>query len=193
MDFTPHFFAANQPYQFTIGIPPLTPSHSNSAASEDFNTTSPPVCSSHPLSSGSLASAPSAGGRTTSRQWSHALTSPQEVFDGFTGDQFPQFDGGFGHFNAPPPAAAAPHGFPAGPPTPPNHQLGAAPHAGPQPQPNGGAVAAANIKPHPHLKANGVNGNGNSADEHQRRGGSNSEEDELTPAQSRRKAQNRAA
>ena len=36
------YFSGSQPYQF-IGIPPLTPSHSNSAASEDFNTTSPPV------------------------------------------------------------------------------------------------------------------------------------------------------
>ena len=36
------YFSGSQPYQF-IGIPPLTPSHSNSAASEEFNTTSPPV------------------------------------------------------------------------------------------------------------------------------------------------------
>jgi len=43
MDFThTPYFAGAQPYQF-IGIPPLTPSHSNSVASEDFNTTSPPV------------------------------------------------------------------------------------------------------------------------------------------------------
>jgi len=38
------YFSGSQPYQF-IGIPPLTPSHSNSAASEEFNTTSPPVSS----------------------------------------------------------------------------------------------------------------------------------------------------
>jgi hypothetical protein len=43
MDFShPAYFSNPQPYQF-IGIPPLTPSHSNSAASDDFNTTSPPV------------------------------------------------------------------------------------------------------------------------------------------------------
>ncbi|KAK0729682.1 hypothetical protein B0H67DRAFT_4911 [Lasiosphaeris hirsuta] len=44
MDFShAAYFPGTQPYQF-IGIPPLTPSHSNSVASEDFNTTtSPPV------------------------------------------------------------------------------------------------------------------------------------------------------
>lgn len=45
MDYThPNFFSGAPPYQF-IGaqVPPLTPSHSNSVASEDFNTTSPPV------------------------------------------------------------------------------------------------------------------------------------------------------
>lgn len=30
-------------HQFPLGITPLTPSHSNSAGSEDFNNTSPPV------------------------------------------------------------------------------------------------------------------------------------------------------
>lgn len=39
-----YFAGAQAPYhQFPINIPPLTPSHSNSAGSEDFNTTSPPV------------------------------------------------------------------------------------------------------------------------------------------------------
>lgn len=42
MDFSQQYFAQAQPYQF-MGIPPLTPSHSNSAGSDDFNTTSPPV------------------------------------------------------------------------------------------------------------------------------------------------------
>lgn len=43
MDFShAAYFGGTQPYQF-VGIPPLTPSHSNSAASDDFNTTSPPV------------------------------------------------------------------------------------------------------------------------------------------------------
>lgn len=42
MDFSHQYFAQAQPYQF-MGIPPLTPSHSNSAGSDDFNTTSPPV------------------------------------------------------------------------------------------------------------------------------------------------------
>jgi len=42
MDYTTTYFPGAQPYQF-IGITPLTPSHTNSVASEDFNTTSPPV------------------------------------------------------------------------------------------------------------------------------------------------------
>lgn len=46
MDFSHNFYAggaAPQPYQF-IGVPPLTPSHSNnSAASENYNNQSPPV------------------------------------------------------------------------------------------------------------------------------------------------------
>ncbi|KAF3353046.1 hypothetical protein VdG1_00518 [Verticillium dahliae VDG1] len=41
MDFSHQYYANAQSYPF-IGIPPLTPSHSNSAASDDFNTTSPP-------------------------------------------------------------------------------------------------------------------------------------------------------
>lgn len=45
MDYThSSFFAGAPPYQFMgAQVPPLTPSHSNSVASEDFNTTSPPV------------------------------------------------------------------------------------------------------------------------------------------------------
>ena len=48
MNFSHPFYGQNQPsYQF-IGIPPLTPSHSNSAASEEFNNQSPPVRTSLP-------------------------------------------------------------------------------------------------------------------------------------------------
>lgn len=44
MDYTHQFFAGTQPFQQQfIGIPPLTPSHSNSATSDDYTTTSPPV------------------------------------------------------------------------------------------------------------------------------------------------------
>ncbi|KAI0020641.1 hypothetical protein F4780DRAFT_357375 [Xylariomycetidae sp. FL0641] len=42
MDFSHTYYGGAQPYHF-IGIPPLTPSHSNSAASEDFNNQSPHV------------------------------------------------------------------------------------------------------------------------------------------------------
>lgn len=48
MDYTnPVYFAgagAQPPYHF-LGIPPLTPSHSNSAVSDDFNNASPQVSS----------------------------------------------------------------------------------------------------------------------------------------------------
>ena len=46
MDYThsSNFFPGAPPYQFMgAQVAPLTPSHSNSVASEDFNTTSPPV------------------------------------------------------------------------------------------------------------------------------------------------------
>ena len=46
MDYThsSSFFPGAPPYQFMgAQVTPLTPSHSNSVASEDFNTTSPPV------------------------------------------------------------------------------------------------------------------------------------------------------
>jgi hypothetical protein len=39
-----NFFQGGPPYQFMgAHVAPLTPSHSNSVASDDFNTTSPPV------------------------------------------------------------------------------------------------------------------------------------------------------
>jgi hypothetical protein len=45
MDYThTAYFPGAPPYQFMgSAIPPLTPSHSNSVASDEFNTTSPPV------------------------------------------------------------------------------------------------------------------------------------------------------
>ncbi|KAK3383557.1 hypothetical protein B0T24DRAFT_53632 [Lasiosphaeria ovina] len=139
MDFThATYFPTAQPYPF-IGIPPLTPSHSNSVASDDFNTTSPP-----------------------------------EVFEQFPNglphDQFQNYDN-YVQFNAQP-------AFPA-PPTPPGQH--------PAVQPVNGAThptgAAGDLLPLTKAET----------DEQSRRQGSNSDEDELTPAQSRRKAQNRAA
>ena len=141
MDFThAAYFPGAQPYQF-IGVPPLTPSHTNSVASgsEDYNTTSPPEIY---------------------EQFPNGL--PHEPFQNF--ENYNQFN--------PQPI------FP-GPPTPPGQHVAqpvntAAAHAAPP------AADALSI-----TKAE--------TDEQSRRQGSNSDEDELTPAQSRRKAQNRAA
>ncbi|KAK1758420.1 fluconazole resistance protein 3 [Echria macrotheca] len=145
MDFThTAYFPGAQPYQF-IGIPPLTPSHSNSVASEDFNTTSPP-----------------------------------EVYEqfpnGIAHEPFQNFDSYAVQFNAQQP-------FP-GPPTPP----GPHPAAAVQQQPTNGAVPPPMPIPGDVTPATKIEN-----EEQARRQGSNSDEDELTPAQSRRKAQNRAA
>ncbi|KAJ4420849.1 AP-1-like transcription factor [Neurospora sp. IMI 360204] len=149
MDYTnPAYFAGagtQPPYHF-IGIPPLTPSHSNSAASDDFNA------------------------------------SPQELFDqfpnGLSHDQFQNFEA-FAQFNTQPSTFA-------GPPTPPTQQLP------PTAQPINGAI---HLQHSADLLQSLNNAKGELADEARaRRQGSNSDEDEnLTPAQSRRKAQNRAA
>jgi AP-1-like factor len=139
MDFThTPYFAGAQPYQF-IGIPPLTPSHSNSVASEDFNTTSPPE---------------------VYEQFPNGL--PHEPFQNF--DNYVQFN----------PQQTFP-----GPPTPPGQHP---------------VVQAVNGSAHPAIPAADVLAVTKAeSDEQSRRQGSNSDEDELTPAQSRRKAQNRAA
>ncbi|PKS10447.1 hypothetical protein jhhlp_002198 [Lomentospora prolificans] len=148
------FFGGSQPYQF-MGIPPLTPSNSHSAASDDFNTTSPP-----------------------------------EVFEHYPNDQ-PQyqatFDGSF-------PTQFNQNAFP-GPPTPPNQQQPA------QALLNG---VSAQVKPHGLDSLPVKQAESTSLEEQRkaqqayaqaqsRRGQSNSDEEDLTPAQSRRKAQNRAA
>jgi len=176
MDFSHNYFAGAQPYQF-MGIPPLTPSHSNSAASDDFNTTSPPVSR---LPRAVLSTA--TGGRPPPNARSTSLTQAlptQEVFDGIPSEHFQGFDTYAAQFNLQ-------SGAFAGPPTPP----GAAGHAAPQQQPpvNGAQPIKADILP---LAAADPNSPDDLAQA--RRGGSNSDEDEMTPAQSRRKAQNRAA
>ncbi|KAK2057936.1 bZIP transcription factor [Colletotrichum caudatum] len=152
MDFSHQYFAQTQPYQF-MGIPPLTPSHSNSAGSDDFNTTSPP-----------------------------------DVYAEYPNDQhFSTFD----NYSA---AQFNPHqtSFPGppGPPTPPNHGLPVQQTV--QPTQHNGMSATSSmqqIKAQPEVIVHKQE----PLDDHSRRGQSNSDDEDLTPAQSRRKAQNRAA
>ncbi|KAJ9130430.1 Fluconazole resistance protein 3 [Coniochaeta hoffmannii] len=162
MDFTQHaaYFQGTQqfPQHFMpLHGTPLTPSHSNSAGSEDFNTTSPPDVYDHQFASG--------GGGI-----SH---------DGLPHEGFAAFDG----FSAPF-SHQQNNAFP-GPPTPPNPQLvpGARSLSNPQIGLGAGAVPDGFSLTKQELEDQAQS----------RRQGSNSEEDDLTPAQSRRKAQNRAA
>ena len=109
----------------------------------------------------------------------------QDAFDHYPSDQFQNFDQYAAQFN-PPPA------FP-GPPTPPNQHPVA--HNGQSHTHRGvNGAAAAVVKP---AQADGLPLSTKpepAADLDNGRQGSNSaEEDDLTPAQSRRKAQNRAA
>ncbi|OAA42701.1 bZIP transcription factor (Fcr3) [Metarhizium rileyi] len=149
MDFSSQYpFPAGQPYQSFMTVPPLTPSNSHSAGSDDFNTTSPP-----------------------------------EIFDGIaSADQFQGFEYNQGFHN---PSQHQSSGFP-GPPTPPNP----AKFASQQP--------ASQIH-HQPPSANGqlnctmsASRSDGADDSNHTRVGSD-EDDSLTPAQSRRKAQNRAA
>ncbi|KAF5022146.1 hypothetical protein F66182_5796 [Fusarium sp. NRRL 66182] len=138
MDFTGQYnFAHPQPYHQFMPIPPLTPSHSHSAGSDDFNA------------------------------------SPPDHFDALPtsqNDRFQSFDYTAQGFNNPHQSTTA---FP-GPPTPPGQNVYSSQAQQVHPQ-HGGAVR-----------------NESPEDQSLARGGS--EEDEnLTPAQSRRKAQNRAA
>ncbi|KXX82605.1 Fluconazole resistance protein 3 [Madurella mycetomatis] len=149
MDYThTAYFPGAPPYQFMGShIPPLTPAPTNSVASDEFNTTSPP-----------------------------------EVYEQFPNgiphDQFQNFDS-YVQFNA---AQAFP-----GPPTPPGqHSAHAAAAAV---QPGNGVVR----QPGPTTEILPVSNPDLDDLAQSRRQGSNSEEDDLTPAQSRRKAQNRAA
>ncbi|OTA95879.1 hypothetical protein M434DRAFT_28372 [Hypoxylon sp. CO27-5] len=145
MDFSHTFYGGAHPYHF-IGIPPLTPSHSNSAASDEFNN-----------------------------------HSPHDVYDSFqNNDHFQQNFEPYAPFNHQPQSFPGP----PGPPTPPTHPMQAQ-NGQNQSQVNGGSDVKNNqvdilpmAKPDP-------DGNRQTA--------SNSDEDDLTPAQSRRKAQNRAA
>ncbi|RYP77800.1 hypothetical protein DL771_000897 [Monosporascus sp. 5C6A] len=143
MDFSQAYYGGAQPYQF-IGIPPLTPSHSNPAASEDYNNQSPP-----------------------------------EVYDSYqNNDQLHNFDQ-YGQFNH----QAQQHAFqgPPGPPTPPTQPAQARSLS----QSNG---SAKNHQPQVDMMPMAK-----SDPDGSRQTGSNSDDEDLTPAQSRRKAQNRAA
>ncbi|KAL2758548.1 hypothetical protein ACRALDRAFT_2099629 [Sodiomyces alcalophilus JCM 7366] len=172
MDFTHQYYANSQPYQY-MGIQPLTPSHSNSAASDDFNnnpTTSPPdIYTEYPA---------------------------DQHFNTFDPYVSPPFNP-----NSNPAAShAANHAVFPGPPTPPNqHPVASARptqlhhqqhHHHSQNGMNAVSTPAQSIKPQSELLAHRQE---SGDDQQHRRGGSNSDEEDLTPAQSRRKAQNRAA
>ncbi|KAK4102706.1 hypothetical protein N658DRAFT_514861 [Parathielavia hyrcaniae] len=148
MDYThTAFFPGAPPYQI-VGAHhvPLTPSQSNSVASEDYNATSSP-----------------------------------ELFDQYPNGIPEQFHPNFDTYNVQfPPGQPFP-----GPPTPPGQQL-----------PVHAAVAPLNGVAHqPGPTSDTVSLSKVEADDlaQSRRQGSNSEDEDLTPAQSRRKAQNRAA
>lgn len=222
MDYSHAAYFAGAPaqapfHQFPMSITPLTPSHSNSAGSDDFNNTSPPVSPQHqsiscrspkylylmrlfsrarfiprlPLPCLALQPTLLASGSCWMRgNMSKAYTFlTQDAFDHYQGEHFQNFDQyTAAHFNTQP----AP--FP-GPPTPPSqtqhpvvhnaqshpaahHGInGAAPTVKPPPQPNGLAMT----KTEPLGDIDG------------RQGSNSADEEDLTPAQSRRKAQNRAA
>ncbi|KAK4125056.1 hypothetical protein N657DRAFT_679842 [Parathielavia appendiculata] len=147
MDYThTTFFPGAPPYQF-VGAHhvPLTPSQSNSVASEDYNATSSPELFD---------------------QYPNGIP-PEQFHTNF--DNYVQFNHG--------------QAFP-GPPTPPGHlpvHSAVAPVNGVvhQPGPTPEMVPVSKVEADDLAQS--------------RRQGSNSEEDDLTPAQSRRKAQNRAA
>ncbi|KAI1456796.1 hypothetical protein F4805DRAFT_475586 [Annulohypoxylon moriforme] len=144
MDFSHPFYGGAHPYHF-IGIPPLTPSHSNSAASDEFNN-----------------------------------HSPHDVYDGFqNNEQFQQNFESYGHFNHQPQAFPGP----PGPPTPPTQSIHGQ-NGQNQSQLTGVSEKNSQVDILPMAKPD---------PDGSRQTASNSDEDDLTPAQSRRKAQNRAA
>ncbi|KAI1760214.1 hypothetical protein GGR53DRAFT_95691 [Hypoxylon sp. FL1150] len=145
MDFSQTFYSGAHPYHY-IGIPPLTPSHSNSAASEEFNN-----------------------------------HSPHDVYEGFqNNDHFQQNFDQYAQFNHQPQSFPGP----PGPPTPPTHPMH---NQNGQNQSQANGSSGAKSTPADILPMAKPDPDGNRAT------ASNSDEDDLTPAQSRRKAQNRAA
>lgn len=111
--------------------------------------------------------------RTADKVW-------QEVFDGFQNpDHFQNFEQ-YAQLNH---AAAPNFPGPPGPPTPPTHPMHSQGHAG---------GVNANLA-HKNPQADILPMSKVDPDQSSRNNASNSDEDDLTPAQSRRKAQNRAA
>ncbi|CAK7226726.1 AP-1-like transcription factor [Sporothrix bragantina] len=172
MDYTHSFFAGTQPFQQQfIGIPPLTPSHSNSAASDDYTTTSPPegfpeFTSEH---------------FPAFDNYGVQFAPQQSIFPGPPtppGQQNPH-----AVVHSVPPQAAQPQPVTSAP---------AAPLATASAmvidQANAQDLLPIATKPDP-----GMLDDLTQQQDQNRRGGSNSDDDEMTPAQSRRKAQNRAA
>lgn len=204
------YFAGTQPpyHQFPVGITPLTPS--NSAGSENFNT-SPQVSLSirdslssflHVLIHDAALSNPLFLDLSCSFSFAAHITSAaflldrmayttftQNTFEQCPGDQqYQDFDPYASHFH--PPSAAFP-GVP-GPPTPPNqHPIVHDGQHHPQHGLNGAAGLAFGPTQADGLPITKADSNGDL--EANARQGSNSEEDDSTPAQTRRKAQNRAA
>lgn len=162
------YFAGAQQYPPFIGIPPLTPAHSNSVASDDFNGPS---------------SSPLRRTRVASRTASHPLPE-QDVFDQLmpntlnNHDHYANYDQ-FAAFTAPQPS------FPR-PPTPPSQAAAVHPVKRQLIQPP--APPQSNILSLPErLPIEEPE----DATQNPRQG--STEDEDLTPAQSRRKAQNRAA
>ncbi|KIH94660.1 bzip transcription factor [Sporothrix brasiliensis 5110] len=180
MDYTHQFFAGNQPFQHQfIGIPPVTPSHSNSATSDDYATTSPPL-------------------------YSSIMKDEGEGFHEFANEHFPAFEN-YGVQFAPqqpifpgpptPPgqsiSLSAVHGGQQQPPPPQQHApVTSVPATGPLAPTSAMVIDQDILSTKPDL---GMTDDIQQQQEQSRRGGSNSDDDEMTPAQSRRKAQNRAA
>lgn len=174
MDY-PYFTAAPQPYQF-LGLPP-TPAHTGSANSDDFSNSpvrgvplnlASPISSHHSHYSTQHHPSPSSPHPPVyppqHHHSHHFLTQKQDAFDQF------QQNYDFTQFNN-----AAANGLP------------------PQPKP---PTPQSQHKPSVSSNGNGNHGydmNMEMNDEGTRRGSNSDDDDNMTPAQSRRKAQNRAA
>ncbi|KID89496.1 bZIP transcription factor (Fcr3) [Metarhizium guizhouense ARSEF 977] len=234
MDFSsqPFPFTAGQPYQSFMSVPPLTPSNSHSAGSDDYNTASPAVSTllmiprvckkpCHARAWLSLFFIPPHHGSTPDGlapdgfvpssfqpRREPALTSLKKLQriqnyctitpyilssltviramqDGFDGipntDQFQGFEYNQGFHN---PSQHQTPGFP-GPPTPPN------PATYTSQQSISQLHQAASSNGPLNSTLSGARSDG--ADDNSHTRGGSDEDDSLTPAQSRRKAQNRAA
>ncbi|KHN98808.1 bZIP transcription factor (Fcr3) [Metarhizium album ARSEF 1941] len=211
MDFSsqPFPFTAGQPYhQSFMSVPPLTPSNSHSTGSDDYNTASPPrarfslsfLRAVPPLWTELLGPRRQSASSHLSKVATpstgivlvllHAvifsltgIRDLQEVFDSVPNpDQFRGFEYNQGFHN---PSRHQTSGFP-GPPTPPNP----ATYPGQQPTPQLHHQASSS---NAHLSGALLGTRSDGADDSNHARVGSDEDDSLTPAQSRRKAQNRAA